>query len=237
MARIHLLDRDHVEQPAGAGFMAPDAVDARQSGLFDLVPDHCRFYRGAREGEVFRRPRRDGEREDRVGAVIDALDLDDGQCRRLRGVIAHELAKRPFLAQLVAIYLALDDQLRMGRDRQAVDFRLDDVDGASAYAAGIGQLVDLMVDFLMRHQEQQRIVAAGNQHRAGLALGEIFLAYQPSLLPGRHPDRDRILVMHHHAIGRGIDPAGVGVPHDDGIVGADIAAAIQLMDERGGELP
>ena len=57
------------------------------------------------------------------------------------------------------------------------------------------------------------------------------------MLAGRDPDRDGVLVVHHHAVGGDVDPPGVGIPHDDQIVGPDIAAAVELVDERDGELP
>ena len=81
-------------------------------------------------------------------------------------------------------------------------------------------------------EEQQRIVAAGDQDRAGLAGGIIFVADLPALLAGRNVDRDVVLVVHHAAIGGGVDPAAVGIAHDHEIVGADVAAAVLLVQER-----
>ena len=88
----------------------------------------------------------------------------------------------------------------------------------------------------MRGEEQDGVLAARDQHRARLALGEIFFADQPAVLAGRHPDRHGVAVVHHHAIGAGIDPAVVGIAHDDDVVGADIAATVMLVDHGHREL-
>ena len=52
------------------------------------------------------------------------------------------------------------------------------------------------------------------------------------MLAGRNPDAGVLLVVRHHAIGAEIDPAGVGIAHDDDAVGADVAAAVLLVDHR-----
>ena len=41
-----------------------------------------------------------------------------------------------------------------------------------------------------------------------------------------------VLVVHHAAIGGGVDPAAVGIAHDHEIVGAHVAAAVLLVQER-----
>ena len=81
-------------------------------------------------------------------------------------------------------------------------------------------------------EEQERVVPAGDQHRAGFAGLEIFLADLAAVLAGRNPDRDVVLVLHHGAIGGAVDPVLLRVAHDDEIVGADEAAAVLLVQER-----
>ena len=73
---------------------------------------------------------------------------------------------------------------------------------------------------------------AGDQHRARLSGAEVLLANLPSMLAGRDPERDVSLVLHHHAVGPAIDPVRLGIAHDHEIVGADIAAAVVLVQER-----
>ena len=52
------------------------------------------------------------------------------------------------------------------------------------------------------------------------------------MLAGRDPERDVSLVPHHHAVGPAIDPVRLRIAHDHEIVGADIAAAVVLVQER-----
>ena len=73
---------------------------------------------------------------------------------------------------------------------------------------------------------------AGNEHRAGLAGAEILFADLPSVLARRDPQRHVVPVLHHDAVGRAVDPVLLGVAHDHEIVGADIAAAVALVQER-----
>ena len=81
MAGIGLLDGDDVEHARAAEFVHPHAGDAGQSGALDLVPDHAGLHHAFAEGEVRRRAHRRGDAEDRVVAVIDALDLDHAAAR------------------------------------------------------------------------------------------------------------------------------------------------------------
>src|SRR5260370_4375192 len=73
---------------------------------------------------------------------------------------------------------------------------------------------------------------AGNQHRAGLSGAEVLLANLSSMLARRDPERDVSLVLHHHAVGPAIDPVRLRIAHDHEIVGADVAAAVVLVQER-----
>ena len=103
-------------------------------------------------------------------------------------------------------------------------------------AAGVGELGNAVIDLVAGGQEQQRIVADADRHRTGLALLEIFLADDPAVLAGRHPQAQRLLVMDHHPVGADIDPIGIRVLHDHQIAGADEAPAVELMEERHREL-
>ena len=56
------------------------------------------------------------------------------------------------------------------------------------------------------------------------------------MLARRDPERDVVLVLHHDAVGGAVDPALLGIAHDHEVVGADIAAAVVLVQERHREL-
>src|SRR5207237_6003010 len=66
----------------------------------------------------------------------------------------------------------------------------------------------------------------------GLVVLEILLANEPAVFAGRDPYSGSVAVVRHHAVGAEIDPAGVGIAHDHAAIGADIAAAILLVDHR-----
>ena len=100
-------------------------------------------------------------------------------------------------------------------------------------AAGIGVFGDAVLDLVAAGKKQHRILSPQQiSDRTRLALGEILVADQPAVLAGRHPDAGGVAVVRHHAIGAEIDPAGVGIAHDHDVVGADIAAAVLLVDHR-----
>ena len=236
MAGIELLDGDDVEQPSGAGLVAPYALDAGKPRLLHLVPDHCRLHGAAGVGEVVGRPRRIGEAHDRVVAVVHPADLDGRLVRPVTGVVAHELAERPLGHQFVAVDLAFDGDFGAGRNGQAVDFGLHGFERKAPVAAGVVHLVGAPVDLVVGGEEQQRVLAEADHHRAGLALGEVLFADQPAVFAGRHPNAAGVLVLHHHPVGGGVDPVLLRVAGDHHVVGADVAPAVSFVDEGDREL-
>src|SRR5581483_1174280 len=52
VAGIALFDRDDVEEPAAAGFVAPYAAHVRNAGLFHLLPDESGFHHALRDGII-----------------------------------------------------------------------------------------------------------------------------------------------------------------------------------------
>ena len=54
-------------------------------------------------------------------------------------------------------------------------------------------------------------------------------------MPGGHQHADRIRIMHHGAVGAGIQPALVRIARDAVGAGADVAPAILFMPDRGGK--
>jgi hypothetical protein len=86
--------------------------------------------------------------------------------------------------------------------------------------------IDVLVD---DHHEAPQIggrLAAGRQ-QAGLALANL-----PSVLARRDPQRHVVLVLHHGAVGPAVDPVRLRIAHDHEIVGADVATAVVLVQER-----
>ena len=103
-------------------------------------------------------------------------------------------------------------------------------------ARRVGEFRNPVLNFVARGQEHQGVVADADRHRAGLALLEVLLADQPAVLARAHPQAHRVLVVNHDPVSAEVDPVGIRVLHDHQVTGADIAAAVQLMQERNGEL-
>src|SRR5262245_8829733 len=137
MAGIGLLDGDDVEHARAAEFVHPHAGDPGQARALDLVPDHAGLHHAFAEGEIGRRAHRRGDAEDRIVAIIDALDLHQRLLARARGVITRELAERSFLRLHVLDHLAFEHDLGMRRHRQTVKLAQHDLVRLTAVAAGI----------------------------------------------------------------------------------------------------
>src|SRR5215204_3662389 len=92
-----------------------------------------------------------------------------------RRVIAGELAEGTFLCGDVLDHLALEHDLGMCWHRQAVNFAWYDIVGFAAMAGCIVVFRETEFQLVAAGEEQQWIMSAGDQHRAGLAGLEIFL--------------------------------------------------------------
>src|SRR5262249_56847950 len=84
------------------------------------VPDHAGLHHAFAEGEIGRRAHRRGDTEDRIVAVIDALDLHQWLLAWARSVITRELAEWSFLRLDGLDHLAFEHDLGMRRHRQAL---------------------------------------------------------------------------------------------------------------------
>src|SRR5271168_1277467 len=116
-----------------------------------------------------------------------------------------------------------------------MNLALERLEWDAAVSAGMSKLRNLIIDLIARGEEEQRVVTAADHYRTGLAHLEVFLADQPAMLAWRHPDADRVLIVHMCSIGSDVHPAGVGILHDDQVGGADIASAVELVQEGNGE--
>src|SRR5262245_4899247 len=95
------------------------------------------FHHAFAEREIRRRAHRRGDAEDRIVAVIDALNLHQRLLARARSVITRELAEGSFLRLDGLDHLAFEHDLGMGRHRQAVKLAQHDLVRLAAVAAGI----------------------------------------------------------------------------------------------------
>ena len=236
MARVGLLDGDHIEQPAAARLMAPNAFDARQSSLLHLIPDHRRLDDALAQAVIRWRPHRAGHRQDRIVAVVHPLYPQHVIRPRRACVISRPLAERTFQALVLEQDFAFKHDLRSGWHGEAIQFAPQRVERDPAMPTGMGELGRAITDFVAGRKKQQRIVSAADHHRTRLAHLEVLLADQPAVLSRRHPQAERVAVMHLRAIRPHVHPAVVGVFHDDEVGGSDVAAAVQLMQKRNRKL-
>ena len=125
----------------------------------------------------------------------------------------------------------------MGRNRQASELALNDLDGFAAHAPGPIQLA-LAVDRALdaRSQKQQRIAADDGDQRTGLSALHIFFFYNAAVVRRRGADADTVLVEYLIAIGADVDAARVGIEHDIEARRADEATAVTRVPDRRGEL-
>src|SRR6266404_7587725 len=127
VAGVGLLDRDDVEHARAARLVHPHAAHAGEAGALDLVPDHAGLHDALGVRKVGGWHHRTGEAEDRVVAVIDALDAHHRLLAAPAGVIAGELAERTLRSRLIRMHRAFEHDLVMRRHRQAMELAFDDV--------------------------------------------------------------------------------------------------------------
>src|SRR5438309_6323929 len=213
MAGIRLLDGDDVEHARTARLVPPHALHARQPGALDLVPDHAGFHDALRIRKIRWRDHRTCKAEDRVVAVIDALDAHHRLPAAPAGVVAGELAERALGHRVAGMHLALEHDLGVRRHRQAVHLALDDFVRRAAMAGRVVVLGKAVADLVAAGEEEQRIVTARDEHWAWLARAPIFLPNLATVLARRDPQADAIRALHHRAVGRAVHPAFVRLAH------------------------
>ena len=117
----------------------------------------------------------------------------------------------------------------MGRDRQAGDGSLDDLDRRSEHAAGAIELGDAERKLGVGQEKQQWISPEGRHHRAGFALFPVPLGDQAALLTRALPNAEQVAFVHLHPVGAHIDIAGLRIAIEKGAAGADIATTVLAM--------
>src|SRR5262249_37092293 len=85
-------------------------------------------------------------------------------------------------------------------------------------------------------EECDRIAADHHGNGHALTALEIFFAVNPAVMALGHHNADGFLVMHLRPIGAGVKPFFLRVHGDAVGAGADVASAVLLVPDRGGEL-
>src|SRR5712692_7694596 len=216
--------------------MAPHPFDIRHTGPLDLIPDQGRFHEALRYGVVGRRSPRPGAAEDRIVAMVDPLNADDGLGPGRAGVVTGPLAEGSFFHDVVRLHEAFDDDFSLGRERKSGYLTLNDLDRAPLESAGVIELGDAVVDLVARDHEEDRVLTDGNDNRAGLSLLEPFTALNGAMLSRRDVERHTVLVVDHAPVGAEVHPTFFRIFRNDQTGGADETAAVELMHERNREL-
>src|SRR3954469_19850050 len=235
MAGIALVDRDREQQPRVADLMRPSRGDARHARLLDVLAQQAGSHHRAIAADLVRRPLRDAAQQDRIVAIIDRLDVEHGLGPQIAGVIAGPFRERALDALVAGLDEDLYDDLGVGRDRQAGDGAVDDLDRLAADAADDLVFADAVGHFAAGHQEGHGIAAADHGDRHALAARLVLVAHLAAMLSGRDVETRGPGVMDHHAIGPAVDPALVGIAGDVEAAGADIAAAVAGVPFRRGK--
>src|SRR5262245_6987825 len=237
VARITLLDRNNRQQARAARFVAPHAAHIGHARGFQFLPDHGRAREATHVIEFARRASRRRAQDDRIVAMIEPFDF---HCRLRSGracVIARPFTERPFIAQLVRRRLAFNDDLGVGRNRQARVFAFDDLDGKTLNAYDPVVFAHAIRHFKPARQIDQWVLPERNRDFAWLAPGKILLAHDAALLAGRDVEAERIFIVNHHSVGSEIDPALIGVARDVNRARADVTPAVKLVPLRRRKLP
>ena len=235
VARIALLDRDRVQQPAAAHPEAVRVDDARYARGLQLAEQQRRPQVLAVTVGLVRRLVRWDTEDDRIVPVVDGLDVEHRLGALARGVVPGPLAERAFGQRLVVVEEAREHDLRRRRHGQPGDRLGDDRIRLAADPAGPVVLARALRHFERRRDEQERVHAAHDEDRAGLLALEVRVAELAAVLAGRDVHADAFAVVDHHPVGAEVDPVRVGVLQDVDDAGAQVAAAVQRVPLRGGE--
>ena len=182
-----------------------------------------------------RRLHRRRAEQDRIVAMIDRGHLHHRAGPRVGGVVAGEFAERSFRQRRLAHRqkLALEDDLGMRRQRQAGLRPGDDLDRRAL--DGAGELVFRLAarQIFEAGDEQGRVLAVDDGERAGLALVPVFLRDDRAVAAEMvELHRHLVPAVHLDAVDRGVDPAAVGIAHDDDRARADERPAVVAMPDR-----
>ncbi len=164
--------------------------------------------------------------------MIDRLDVEHRDRPLAAGIMPGPFAERAFVLSLVGRDEAFEHDLGVGRERQAGDLAAHHLGRPAAHAADDVELERAVGRLDAAVEERQRIAAEHHHHRHGLAARPIFLAMDIAVMAARGDEADRLLVVHHGAIGAGIEPVLLRVAGDAVGAGADVAAAVLLVPDR-----
>src|SRR4029079_467442 len=171
----------------------------------------------------------------RIVAVVNVFDADHRLRTARARIVTRPLAEGSFGFSVRRIHPALDDDFRVGGERKPGGFSFDHFDRLAFQSPGVIEFRNAVVDLVSRDHEEHRILADGDNHRAGFAALEVLVALNAAVLARRNVQSHAVLVMYHAAVSAEVYPTFVRVTRRDQTGGTDKAAAVELMHERNGK--
>ncbi len=232
MSRVTLLDGDHRKRPGlTAVNEAPNPFDFGDAGFLQLLPERRRT---ERYREVTRRrfERRRAE-QDRIVAVVNALDLHD---RRLAdvgvGEIAGPFAEGTFFRHLCVFHrqnIAFEHDLCVRRQRQTGGGAAHHRHRRTLEVTGKLKFIDIRRQRHLRGEKNCGTLAQGDRRRQRFAGVPGALKGEPAMLAHVHLYRNMIFVLNHDSVSADVDRSRFKVFGDDAAACADVRPAVEIV--------
>ena len=231
MAIEALFNRDNHEGPTRTGFMMPDTANILNACFLQPFKQRHRAGEAAFEQMRMRWLLARGASQNRIVPMVYFFNFEDRVLLGVTSIVTSPLTERTFHAGLVGILIALDHDFRIGRERKSV-IAGDQINRLAGKTALEGKLFNVIRNSHPSGEEMGRINTNNDRYRARLALSKILGALDVALFAIRAHDAQGLAVMHHAAIGTGVDAAIIEVAGDNTTGSSDIAATIELMMNR-----
>src|SRR5262245_36175255 len=230
MTAVFLLEGNHREV---ADRILPDSLHVGHARFFKTQPNVC----GAQRHRLTRNSRRH-TKNDWIVAIHYVLNFHHRFVPRAGGVVTGPFTKRPFRSafSLRRHDVTLDRQLGSRRNRQPSFLTTNHLNRLIAQPAG---------DFYFRHTPrlipaaalgQSRILTESAGDRTGFRLRRMYVSNQSPMLTRRHPNPQRVTIVHADTISPKVSPPLIGVLQDDQTTCADVTAAVFLVPTGRGKL-
>ena len=208
--------------------MAPNALDVRDAGLLQVIPDA----RGVERNAIAlgdRQKRRIAE-QDRIIAIENPLDADDTFIAAM-SVISRPFAEGPFRVRLFfgRGHFAFDDNFSCCGDRQSGEWRSDHFERRAAQRAGIFIFTHTGFGGGRRSQPGSGLATEHDGDGTGASRVPISARDLFAVLVLDDPERNAILGNDAGAVGADVDPAAIRIFDNHHVAGADVAPAVVLV--------
>src|SRR4029077_593227 len=174
--------------------------------------------------------------QNRVVAEVDSFDLNHRHRRLIACIISGPFAKGSFWLHVFEADFAFDGDFSISGQWESRERAFNYAERMPKNPSRIVVFIHSVRHVGRRDDKIKRMMSKryGNGKRFSLLV--IFFLMNPPVLSRRHMQTDSIRPMHHDPVGTHIYPALFWVSADDQIIRADIAATVQFMPARYGEI-